>query len=633
MSKEGFKRKLTAILSADVEGYSRLMSDDEEATIQTLTTYRSTITAIVQQYRGRVVDSPGDNILSEFTSVVDAVNCAVDIQRELVERNTELHEKRQMRFRIGVNLGDVVEDEGRIYGDGVNIAARVEKFAESGGISISGTVFEHVKGKLSFGYQYLGEQDVKNIPEPIKVYRLLTEPGAAGKVIGQKLLPVSYKTKLTSVIATTLGLLVCGLIVWQLYTVNFKKVEASSLEAMAYPLPEDPSIVVLPFDNLSEEPDQLYLIEGVTDQIITALSQLPGVFVIASPTALSYRETTVKSKQVSEELGVRYVLKGNFQKSDNRIRITAQLIDAVGGRILWAKRYDDQLTEIFALQDEIVLKIVNSLALRLPSEKLSRGEYKTAGTSNLDAYLKLMQATYHLKRFNRDSNVLARELTEEALLLDPNYADAVGKLGWVYLTDVWIGLSKSPKESLSKALQLAEKAIAIKGDNASSHGLLSHIYTYQGQHDLAVAEGEKAVALSPSYKSAYSWLGDALYFAGRAEDAVAMFEKAMRLNPYPDAYQYFDLGRAYLMAGRYKEAVSRLEHTISIDPNFILAYFQLACGYSLLNRDADARKTAQKILMLNPKFSLTNISKSSMFKNRSDLEKYIDCLRKSGLPE
>ena len=254
MSKEGFKRKLTAILSADVEGYSRLMSDDEEATIQTLTTYRSTITAIVQQYKGRVVDSPGDNILSEFTSVVDAVNCAVDIQRELVERNTELHEKRQMRFRIGVNLGDVVEDEGRIYGDGVNIAARVERFAESGGISISGTVFEHVKGKLSFGYQYLGEQDVKNIPEPIKVYRLLTEPGAAGKVIGQKLLPVSYKTKLTSVIATTLGLLVCGLIVWQLYTVNFKKVEASSLEAMAYPLPEDPSIVVLPFDNLSEEP-------------------------------------------------------------------------------------------------------------------------------------------------------------------------------------------------------------------------------------------------------------------------------------------------------------------------------------------------------------------------------------------
>jgi adenylate cyclase len=634
MTQEGFKRKLTAILSADVEGYSRLMNDDEEATIQTLTAYRSTITATVQQYRGRVVDSPGDNILSEFTSVVDAVNCAVDIQRELVERNTELPEKRQMRFRIGVNLGDVVEDEGRIYGDGVNIAARVEKLAEAGGISISGTVFEHIKDKLSLGYHYLGEQDVKNIPEPVKVYRLLTEPEAAGKVIGQKISAGKNKRSLLSFTATALAIIVCGIVFWQLYTINSKKVEAASVDAMAYPLPDDPSIVVLPFENLNEDSDQLYLSDGITNQIITVLTQLPGVFVIASQSASIYRGEPVNAKQVSEDLGVRYVLNGSIQKSDNRLRVTAQLIDAVGGRILWSKRYDNEMKEIFALQDEIVLKIIHSLALKWPGEKLRRGDsYARIGTSSLEAYLKTMQSGYHFKRFNRENNPIARKLAEEALQIDPNYALANNLIGWTHIADVWIGLSKDPKESMSQAFQFAQKAIAMKDNIPSAHGVLSHIYTYQGQHDLAIEEAEKAVAIAPSYKSAYSWLGDALYYAGRPEDALAMFEKALRLNPYPDAYQFYDLGRAYIMAGRYEDAVIALEKSISIDTDFFPGYFYITCVYALLNRGDEANNAVKNVIRLNPKFSLKVWTKKKGYIKRTVLEKMVDCLRKAGLPE
>jgi len=634
MTQEGFKRKLTAILSADAVGYSRLMREDEAATVRDITAHRVLIAEIIQQYHGRVIDSPGDNILSEFASVVDAINGAIKIQKEIKESNADTTKDRRMEFRIGINLGDVIEEEDRIYGDGVNIAARVEGLATAGGIAISGAVYEQIKDKLSLGYNYLGEQDVKNIPEPIKVFRLLTEPEAAGKVIGKQETAGNKKIKLPSLAVAILAIIICGIIVWQLYNVNSNKVEAASVKDMAFPLPEDPSIVVLPFDNLSGDSNQLYLSDGISDQITTALSQFPGIFVIASSSAFIYREKSVKSKQVSEDLGVMYVLKGSLQKSDDRVRVTAQLIDAVGGRILWAKRYDDEFKEIFALQDKIVLKIIDSLALNLPGRKLSRGEYKTTvGTSNLDAYLKLMQATYHFKRFNRDSNVLARKLTEEALLLDPNFADAIGLLSWIYLADVWLGLSKSPKESLSQAARIAEKTVAMDGDHAGAHGVLCHIYTYWGQNDQAVAEGEKAVALAPSYKSAYSWLGDALYFAGRAEEAIRMFEKSMRLNPYPDAYQYWDLGRAYWLAGRYDEAETTLETSIRKDSDLYVGHLMLSCVYATLNRDDDARKAVNNVMRLNPKYSVKKSANRSSYKNPTDHEKWVECLRQAGLPD
>jgi len=301
MATQDFKRKLTAILSADVKGYSRLMGEDELATIETLNKYRKIITTLVQNSRGRVVDSPGDNLLVEFASVIDAVQCAVEIQKELKDRNAELPKNRRMEFRIGINIGDVIHEKKRIYGDGVNIAARIESLADAGGVCISRSAFDQVKKKLSLGYEYLGEYSVKNIDEPVRVYRVLMEPEDAGKVIGEKI---------------------------------------AETEKVFLPLPDKPSIAVLPFANMTGDPDQEYFSDGITEEIITNLSKVSKLFVIASNSAFTYKGKSVKVQQVGRELGVRYLLEGSVRKADKRLRIAAQLIDALTGHHLWTERYD-----------------------------------------------------------------------------------------------------------------------------------------------------------------------------------------------------------------------------------------------------------------------------------------------------
>jgi TolB-like protein/class 3 adenylate cyclase len=331
MADEGFKRKLAAILSADVIGYSRLMRDDEEATVRDIAAHRVLISDIIQQHNGRVVDSPGDNILAEFASVVDAVNAAIKIQQEIKRSNADTSPDRRMEFRIGINLGDVIEEEQRIYGDGVNIAARVEGLAAAGGISISGTVYEHIKDKLSLGYHYLGEQDVKNISEPVRVYRLLTGPEDAGKLIGAE--KRSSKSRWLWVAAAAVLVVVVGLGIRQFY-MRRPAVEPASVEKMAYPLPDKPSIAVLPFDNMSGDPEQEFFSDGLVEEIITALSSVPELFVIARNSTFIYKGKPVKVQQISEELGVQYVLEGSVRKSGEKVRITAQLIDALKGHHL-----------------------------------------------------------------------------------------------------------------------------------------------------------------------------------------------------------------------------------------------------------------------------------------------------------
>jgi len=333
MAQEGFKRKLAAILSADVEGYSRLMGDDEEATVRTLTSYRTAIADLVQKFRGRVVDNPGDNILAEFTSVVDAVNCAVEIQRDLAERNAELPDERKMQFRIGVNLGDVIEEDDRIYGDGINIAARVESLCEAGSICISGRAYDQVENKLGLEYENLGEHQVKNIERPIRVYRVLSYPGAAAHRVVQARKSLGRRWHKIGFIAAVLVVIIVAMGIWQFY-LQRPSVEPASVEKMAYPLPDKPSIAVLPFENLSGDPAQEYIGDGITENIITALSKIPEMFVIARTSTSTYKGKSVKIQQVSEELGVRYVLEGSVQKAGDRIRVTAQLIDAISGHHL-----------------------------------------------------------------------------------------------------------------------------------------------------------------------------------------------------------------------------------------------------------------------------------------------------------
>jgi len=437
MSEERDKRKLSAVLSADVKGYSRLMGEDESGTINTLKEYREIMANLIQGYRGRVVDSPGDNLLAEFASVVDAVDCGVEIQKELKLRNDELPEARRMEFRIGVNLGDVVEDGESIYGDGVNIAARIESLAESGGVCISGTAYDQIGKKLPFGYEYLGEQTVKNIEKPVRVYRVLIEPEAAGKVIGEKrfISRISRRTAMAAIII--LVIVAGGLIGWNIYLQQSKKIEPASFDKMAFPLPDKPSIAVLPFDNLSGDPKQEFFSDGLTGQIISSLSKLPRLFVVARNSTFVYKGKPVKVQQVAEDLGVKYVLEGSAQKSGDRVRITAQLIDAITGRHIWSESYDWALKEIFELQDEITLEIVRAMRV-----KLTEGEqsllWSKGGTNNLKAFLKALEAVTYVRRMNIESNIIAHKLSEEAISMDPAYAMPYAILASAHMVDVWL---------------------------------------------------------------------------------------------------------------------------------------------------------------------------------------------------
>ena len=450
MADEGFKRKLTAILSADVEGYSRLMGEDEAATVQTLKAYREIMATLIQQNRGRVVDSPGDNLLAEFGSVVDALDCAVKIQHELKAKNSEFPEQSRMEFRIGVNLGDVIEDEERIYGDGVNVAARVEGLADGGGICLSGTAYDQIAKKLPLGYEYLGEQTVKNIENPIRVYRVLMDPEAAGKVIGEKR-PISRHWRWAAV---ALIIVAGALAVWNFY---FRPpFEPASVERMAYPLPDKPSIAVLPFDNMSGDPEQEYLTDGISEEIINALSKTEQLFVIARNSTFVYKGKPVKVKQVAEELGVRYVLEGSVRKSEDQVRITAQLIDATKGHHLWSERYDRDIKDIFALQDEITMKILDSLLIKLTEGEQARAWGKKG--RNIDLRFKGLEALSLWRKGTKESYTRFGQLGQEMVDMAPEDSSGYRVLAWYnwYLAR----LGQSPKESIAKAFKLAQKVLS-----------------------------------------------------------------------------------------------------------------------------------------------------------------------------
>ena len=631
MTQEGTKRKLTAILSADVKEYSRLMSQDERGTIRTLTAYREAMSKLIQEYKGRVVDSPGDNLLAEFGSVVDAVNCAVEIQRELAERNAELPPARQMEFRIGINLGDVVEEEGRIYGDGVNIAARLESLAEGGGICISGKVHKEVKTRLGLEYEYLGEQTVKNITEPVEVYRVLSFPGAAAhRVIKAKSL--TERKWLKGAIASTV-VLVLGVVILAIWNFHFRPppMEPASEEKMAYPLPEKPSIAVLPFTNMSEDPKQEYFSDGITEEIITALSKTPKMLVIARNSTFTYKGKAVKVNQVAEELGVRYVLEGSVRKVGDRVRISAQLIDALTGHHLWAERYDRDLKDVFALQDEITIKIIGALQVELTDGELAR--FAAKGTENLAAYLKLLQAREQIYTITEEGMAQARRLCEEAIALDPEYAPAYVYLGATHWMDISLGASKSPKESLKRAFEFIKKAKILDDSLPEAHSQLSWLYMMTRQYDKSIAECERAITLAPNSGQAHMWMGLALKFAGRHEEALQYSERALRLDPLPPPWYFRAMGSAYSWVGRYEEAIAFAKKALQRTPNDLLSHGTLIVAYSWADRLGEARAQVDEVLRINPKFCIEKAAKTFRYKNKADQDRFLNALRKAGLPE
>jgi adenylate cyclase len=626
MTTEDVKRKLTAILSADVQGYSRLMGDDERATVETITAYRKVMTDLIQGHHGRVVDAKGDNVLAEFSSVVDAIQCAVEIQKELKVKNADLPEHRRMEFRIGVNLGDVIEKEDTIYGDGVNIAARLESLAEGGGICISGTAFDQVGKKLSLGYEFLGEQTVKNIENPIRVYKVLVDPKAVGKVIGE-----NRRLKMwhwTAMFGLAVLILVGGVLaLWEFYV--RPDVAPASIEKMAYPLPDKPSIAVLPFDNMSKDPEQDYFCDGITEEIITALAKVPDLFVIARNSTFTYKGKPVKIQQVAEDLGVRYVLEGSVRKSEDQVRITAQLIDAITGKHLWAERYDRPLKDIFAVQDEITFKILESLHIKISGDDLARSCAR--GTNNIDAYLKMLQAKEFMLRQNIEGLTKARKLLKEAIALDPDYTTAISSLAFIHVMEIMIGASKSPKKSLEQAFSIAKKSLALDPSCALPYVILARCYLVARQYSKAIDTCEEAIRYDPNFEFAYSNLAFILAYSGKPREAIDAIEKGLRLNPRPPSYVYSWQGLAYYHAGMYEEAVSALEKALSLQPNSISILLRLAACYSSLGREEEARVEVAKVLKLNPKLSLAYLPRIWPYKNRADLDQMINALRKAGL--
>jgi adenylate cyclase len=631
MNTQDFKRKLTAVFSADVAGYSRLMGEDEAATVKTLEAYKQVMSSLIKQHRGRVIDSPGDNLLAEFSSVVDAVQCGVAIQKELQARNADLPENRRMQFRIGINLGDVIEEQDRIYGDGVNIAARLESCADPGGICVSKTAFDHIETKLPLGYEYLGEKEVKNIAKPVGAYRVLMEPRVtiAGAKEKKPSIPV-WRTKGVLAGAAAVLVVIIGVAVWNFYF-RPPPIEPASKEKMAFPLPDKPSIAVLAFTNMSGDPKDDLLGNGLAEGIINGLAKSERILVIARNSTFTYKGKPVKVKQVAEEMGVRYVIEGSIQREGERVRITVQLVDALTGHHLFSERYDRDLKGILNLQDEITMKVLTAVRVKLTSGEQAR--INERGTKNLDAYLKVLEAAEHKGgTFNKERVQKAMKLLEEAIALDPEYAYAYSILATAYLDLVALGASDSPRESLLRAVELGKKAIALDEFNSSAHAHLAFPYMYLREFDKAISEAEKAISLSPSSATAYFALGFALANTGRNQEAIPMLEKSLRLSPVPVHSQVLILlAGSYLWLSQYEEAIATYKKVIQFyGPDHVMAHMGLAAAYVWTDREKEARAEGAEVMRIDPKFSVERFIKTLTY-DQSRKDRLADAFRKAGL--
>ncbi len=576
-------RKLKAIMSADVKGYSLLMADDEVLTLKTLNEYREIMSDLILSHSGRVVDAVGDNMLAEFSSAVDAVDCAVKIQDRLKKENSKFAEERRLQFRIGINVGDVIHDGERIAGEGVNIAARIESLADAGGVCISRNTYDQIKNKLQVETEYLGEHGAKNIKEPVRIYRIL---------------------------------------------MDFDSPEPFAAEKLE--LPDKPSIAVLPFKNLSGDPGQEFFSDGFTEDIITTLAKIPRMFVIARESSFTFKGKSVKIQRIGRDLGVRYVLEGSIQKFGDQIRITVQLIDAKNGHHLWAEKYDRELKDIFAMRDEITMKIATVLQV-----KLTEGESVNWGpkTESFEAYLKVMQSLEHFRAFTPDDNILSRQKAKEALDLDPNYSSATEMVAWTLLMDGIFSTSKTPEKSVEQAFELAQKVLGRGDSDAGAHFLIGYAYSRKGQFDKAILELEIARDLFPNNAEINAGLGWILNAAGKPEEAINVLKNAMRFIPIPPGWYLSRLGDAYRLTGRYEKAVHEFKKAIQLQPNDMFSHLNLALCYIKLEREADAHAEAAEVLRINPKFSAESYAKHIPLKDEASKNLLIEDMRKAGLPE
>jgi adenylate cyclase len=588
MAEERLQRRLAAILSADVVGYSRLMGIDETRTLARLNALRrELIDPAIAAHSGRIVKLMGDGALVEFASAVDAVTCAIEIQKQLRDHDAASTEGDPIRFRIGINVGDIIIEGDDILGDGVNIAARIEGIAEPGGISISEDAWRQVQGKVAANFIDAGEQSLKNIARPVRVYRL---------------------------------------------DLVQKTVSASQAPRPTLALPDKPSIAVLAFNNMSGDPEQEYFSDGISEDIITDLSKLSELHVIARNSSFTFKGKPVDVKQVGRDLGVRYVLEGSVRKAGNRVRVTGQLIDAESGAHIWADRFDRDLTDIFAVQDELTQEIISALKIKFSATE--KALIVGSGTKNVDAHDFFLRGRELMLGNKRDAKTFEQSTVcfRRAIELDPSYAAPYAGLGMAYMLDYQNHWSDTSEKSLDEAERLVNESIAKDDKDAFAHYVAAVVYIWKRDHERSAHEAERALSLNPNYALAINTRGLAHIYTGEPAKAVPYIEKAIRLDPAQQLYRHF-LGTAYFVAGNYETAAAVFKDRIAMTPSTDLSRAFLASALGHLGRLEEARQIWRELKEINPRYSYVDHFGRLPFRNPADADKFTDGLRKAGLAE
>jgi adenylate cyclase len=623
------ERRLSAILAADVAGYSRLTGLDEEGTHAHLQGHlRSLVNPKIAQHRGRVVKNTGDGLLAEFSSVVDAVRCALDVQRGMAERNAGVPQEKRIEFRVGINVGDIMIDRGDIFGDGVNVAARLEGLAEPGGICVSGRVQDDVSGKLDIPFEDAGEQQLKNIGRPVRVYRVLLDGPKARSL--SRFAALKRKKAGALVLACGLALLaIGGGATWWWHGILSGVVEPAERNSAktAGPFLQRPTVAVLPFVTLSTGPADDYFGDGLTEDIINALGRFSQLAVLARNAVFPYKGKQLRSEELGRELGARYLVEGSVRRSSENVRISVQLVDASNGTLLWSTQYNAEPKEIFSIQDNITRQVTGALAVKLT--KLEQARSAAKPPNKLEAYDLVLRGRASMTRQTRSANVEARSLFQRAIDIDPSYAAAYVGLGGTYLRSLILGWTDQPVETLKRVQDLATTAIRLDGSNTGAHGLLGTAYLQFRQYDQAIDELKVALDLNPSDAETYARLGNALLFIGTLEDAIKAAETAIRFDPNLAVGYVWELGTAYLLAGRTADAVRVMEQTVAREPGYGFAYVILTAAYSEAGRPEDAARTAATVRKLDPFFDTGSFG--SLFRNPEHQAKIAAALRKAGL--